>query len=83
MPAEVVVSPHWIVAVKSAGVESGFASVKPNVSGAGVTPSTPGPIVSVPAVSGELAIVVWPVAVVVLPPSSLTVTVTVKVPAWV
>ena len=54
--------------------------MKPKVSGAGVTPSTPVPIVSVPAVSADLAIVAWPVAVAVLPPSSATVTVTVKVP---
>ena len=57
--------------------------MKPKVSCDGVTPSTPSLIVSVPAVSGELEIVALPVAEAVLPPTSLTVTVTVKVPACV
>ena len=76
VPAELVVSPQSIVAVKSAAAAAGSASVKPNVSCAGVTPSTPFVIVSVPAVSGALVTVAWPVAEAVLPPMSVTVTTT-------
>ena len=82
VPGEVVESPQSMVAVKSETVPAGFASVKPNVSGAAVTPATPGPIVSVPAVSGASATTAEPVAEVVAPPTlSTTVTLTVKVPS--
>ena len=76
VPAELFVSPQSIVAVKSATGAAGLASVKANVSCAGVTPSTPSVIVSVPAVSGASATVAWPEADVVLPPALVTVTVT-------
>ena len=56
--------------------------MKPKPSGEAVAPSMPFVILSAPAVNGEPVTVAWSLAEVVLPPTSLTVTVTVKVPAW-
>ena len=70
----VLPSPQLMVPEKSLVGAAVLASVKVALRLVGVTPSTPPPALTVPAVSGASATVVVPLSVVVLPPASLIVT---------
>ena len=81
MKLVVLPSPQLIVPEKSVFGAPVLASLNVAESVVGVTPSTPPPAVTVPAVKGASVTVVDPVSIVWLPPTSLIVTVTLSGPS--